>query len=144
MRRALERYGAGEAVIVPVLVRTTPDWNQLPGLGSLQALPTRPGATEVIPVKNWEDQDEACTSVIEGLRPIIEKLRRTPPESDAAESSLAHALAVLRQFLERPDPGNAVWQRDLSLSYSNVGDVQRAQGDLPGALKILPRQPWNP
>ena len=32
-------------------------------------------------------------------------------------------------------PGNARWQRDLSVSYENVGDVQMAQGDLPAALK---------
>jgi hypothetical protein len=26
------------------------------------------------------------------------------------------------------------WQRDLSVSYNRIGDVQRAQGDLPSAL----------
>jgi tetratricopeptide (TPR) repeat protein len=35
-----------------------------------------------------------------------------------------------------PDPGgNAGWQRALSVSYNKVGDVQRAQGTLPEALK---------
>jgi eukaryotic-like serine/threonine-protein kinase len=33
------------------------------------------------------------------------------------------------------DPSNAGWQRDLSVSYEKVGDVQVAQGDLAGALK---------
>ena len=36
--------------------------------------------------------------------------------------------------LAKSDPGNADWQRDLSFSYSNIGDVQKAQGDLPAAL----------
>ena len=40
-----------------------------------------------------------------------------------------------REKLAKQDPGNAGWQRDLSVSYDNVGDVQRAQGDLAGALK---------
>ena len=32
-------------------------------------------------------------------------------------------------------PRQAGWQRDLSVSYNNIGDVQSAQGDLAGALK---------
>jgi hypothetical protein len=31
-------------------------------------------------------------------------------------------------------PGNAEWQRDLSISHERIGDVQRAQGDLPAAV----------
>jgi hypothetical protein len=30
------------------------------------------------------------------------------------------------------DPGNAGWQRDLSVAYNQVGDVLKAQGDLAG------------
>src|ERR1039457_3742120 len=37
--------------------------------------------------------------------------------------------------LAKSDPGNAGWQRDLSVSYEKVGDVQVAQGDLQAALK---------
>lgn len=33
------------------------------------------------------------------------------------------------------DPGNIVWQRDLSVTYGGLGDVKKAQGDLAGALK---------
>ena len=40
-----------------------------------------------------------------------------------------------RERLAKSDPGNAGWQRDLSVSYDKVGDVQVAQGDLPAALK---------
>ncbi len=32
------------------------------------------------------------------------------------------------------DPGNAGWQRDLSVSHDRIGDVLRAQGNLPAAL----------
>ena len=34
----------------------------------------------------------------------------------------------------RADPGNADWQRDLSVSHDKIGDVLVAQGNLPGAL----------
>ena len=36
--------------------------------------------------------------------------------------------------LAKADPGNAGWQRDLSVSHERIGDVQVAQGNLPAAL----------
>ena len=41
----------------------------------------------------------------------------------------------LIEHLARSDPGNAGWQRELSVSYNKIGGVQEAQGDLAGALK---------
>ena len=41
----------------------------------------------------------------------------------------------IREKLAKQDPDNTDWQRDLSVSYGKVGDVERAQGDLAGALK---------
>ncbi len=58
-----------------------------------------------------------------------------------AQGDLAGALKSYRDSLAigdrlaKSDPGNADWQRDLSVSYNKVGDVQVAQGDLAGALK---------
>ena len=58
-----------------------------------------------------------------------------------AQGDLAGALKSYRDSLAiidrlaKSDPGNAGWQRDLSVSYEKIGDVQVAQGDLPGALK---------
>ena len=37
--------------------------------------------------------------------------------------------------LAKADPGNAGWQRDLSVSQEKIGDVLRAQGNLPAALE---------
>ena len=56
------------------------------------------------------------------------------------KGDLAGALASYRdslaiaERLAHADPGNAGWQRDLSVSYNKVGDVQAAQADLAGAL----------
>ncbi len=44
------------------------------------------------------------------------------------------SLAIAER-LAKADPGNAGWQRDLSVSYDKVGDVLVAQGTLPEALK---------
>ena len=52
----------------------------------------------------------------------------------AALKSYSDSLAI-RERLAQSDPGNAGWQRDLSVSYDKVGDVQVAQGDLKAALK---------
>ena len=45
--------------------------------------------------------------------------------------------------LAKSDPGNAGWQRDLSVSYNKIGNVQKAQGDLAGALKFYRGQPHD-
>ena len=44
------------------------------------------------------------------------------------------SLAIAER-LAKADPGNAGWQRDLSVSHDKIGDVLRAQGNLPGALE---------
>ncbi|HXN88448.1 MAG TPA: hypothetical protein VN890_03705 [Methylocella sp.] len=40
---------------------------------------------------------------------------------------------LVAERLAISDPGNAEWQRDLSVSYNRVGNVQNAQGDLKAA-----------
>ena len=63
-----------------------------------------------------------------------------------AQGNLPEALKSFRDSLAitdrlaKADPGNAGWQRDLSVSYDRVGDVLVAQGNPPEAL-TLPRQP---
>ena len=62
-----------------------------------------------------------------------------------AQGNLADALKWYRDGLafglagadrlSEADPENAIWQHNLSLSYSRVGDVLMAQGNLAAALK---------
>jgi tetratricopeptide (TPR) repeat protein len=61
-------------------------------------------------------------------------IRRQRGNLDAALASYRDSLAI-RDRLATSDPGNAGWQRDLSVSYEKIGDVQVDQGDLAGALK---------
>ena len=51
-----------------------------------------------------------------------------------AAGATYHEAETIADRLAKSDPGNAGWQRDLSVSYDNVGDVQVAQGNLPAAL----------
>ena len=41
----------------------------------------------------------------------------------------------IRDKLAAADPGNAGWQRDLSVSWNFIGNVAVAQGELDKALK---------
>ena len=78
MKLALERHAAGEAVVVPVILRPV-DWMAAP-FGKLQALP-RDGKA----VTTFENLDAALHQVATGIRGAIEKLheRRQRPASSA-------------------------------------------------------------
>src|SRR4029453_16397794 len=52
---------------------------------------------------------------------------------ESALTSYQIALAILERLAAR-DPANTEWQRDLSISYNKIGDVQRAQRDQQAAL----------
>ena len=52
----------------------------------------------------------------------------------AALESYKAALAVDAR-LTKSDPSNTVWQRFLSASHVEIGEVLQAQGNLPAALK---------
>lgn len=69
MKQALERHEAGEARVIPVILRPV-DWKGAP-FGKLQALPR-----DAKPVSIWEDPDEAWTDVARGIREMVEELRK--------------------------------------------------------------------
>jgi tetratricopeptide (TPR) repeat protein len=51
--------------------------------------------------------------------------------------TLFEASRVETERLAAADPGNAGWQRDLSVSHERIGNVLTAQGNLDGALKAF-------
>jgi eukaryotic-like serine/threonine-protein kinase len=53
---------------------------------------------------------------------------------EAALKAYGDSHAIFEK-LAAQDPSNAGWQRDLSVSFERIGDVQRAQGNLEAALK---------
>jgi len=58
-----------------------------------------------------------------------------------AQNKLTPALKDYRtglsisERLAEADPGNADWQRELSVSHNKIGDALRAQGNLTQALE---------
>src|SRR6266852_6087155 len=57
VRRAMERHEAGEARVMPIILRPV-DWEGAP-FSKLQALPT-----DAKPLTSWDDPDEAFLSVV--------------------------------------------------------------------------------
>ncbi len=47
------------------------------------------------------------------------------------------AAAAIADPIAKADPGNAGWQRDLSVSHNKIGDVLVEQGNLPAALDVF-------
>lgn len=70
LTRAIERHEAGDAVVVPVLVRAF-DFDGTP-IAHLQALPKDRKAVE-----SWTNKDEAWVDVARGIRQVVEKLDTT-------------------------------------------------------------------
>ncbi|HTN84269.1 MAG TPA: toll/interleukin-1 receptor domain-containing protein [Sorangium sp.] len=68
MKRALARHDAGQAHVIPVVLRKA-DWRSAP-FARLLALPK-----DGRPVTLWQDRDEAWTDVALGIRRAIETLR---------------------------------------------------------------------
>jgi internalin A len=69
MTRALERHKAGEAWVIPVILRDV-DWSDAP-FGKLQALPKNGKA-----VRRWPDRDAAWCNVVEGIKAAAVELQR--------------------------------------------------------------------
>jgi len=67
VRCAMERHEAGDARVVPVILRWVM-WDQAP-FAKLQALPT-----DAQPVRAWEDRDAAFENIARGIRGVVESI----------------------------------------------------------------------
>lgn len=67
VKRAMERHEAGEARVIPVILRAC-DWHTAP-FGKLQAFPK-----DGKPVKQWPDQDVAFLDVAKSIRLVAEEI----------------------------------------------------------------------
>jgi predicted helicase len=99
MKEALRRREAGEARVIPVILRQC-DWESSP-FAMLQALP-RGGK----PVKNWTNRDSAFTDVAKGIRRVIEELQKkrtlaTPQTIDAKEERSSEQAGFKEKMKEQ-------------------------------------------
>jgi glucokinase-like ROK family protein len=75
MKRAMERHEAGDARVIPVIVRPS-DWDETP-ISKLQAFPSNGVA-----ISKWTDEDDAFLDITQNLRTIIKKIE--PKEKEGA------------------------------------------------------------
>ena len=81
MQRAQQRHEAGEARVIPVILRPV-DWQHEPLLHKLQALPT-----SARPVTDWPappTHDAAFTDIARGIRRVVEELTGKPVGASSA------------------------------------------------------------
>jgi len=83
MKRALERHDAGEARVIPIILRAV-HWNDAP-FSKLQVLPTNGK-----PVKSWNDHDEAFLDIARGILRVIKELHAS---SNATEGDVKYKTA---------------------------------------------------
>ncbi len=88
MTRAIERHDAGEAVVIPVILRAC-DWQGAP-FSRLQALPR-----DARPITSQPNRDEAFAEVARGIRAAIERLQSGYRPGSPARSRLRPLLPYL-------------------------------------------------
>jgi uncharacterized YceG family protein len=92
IKRSLERHNLGEVRVIPIILRSV-DWHCSP-FGKLSALPTDGKA-----ITSWQNEDEAFTDVVRGLRKVINSLSesRSDYRKDIPPETLATGKAQLNQ-----------------------------------------------
>ena len=105
VERAMRRHEAGEARVIPVILRFTDDWQSAP-FGKIQALPK-----DAQPVKDWADRDKAFADVAAGIRRTVGELLATREqrvethnESEKASPPSLIPRPPVIGFVSRRDP----------------------------------------
>jgi len=141
---AIARHDAGEAYVIPILLRPVAGWKRLP-FAKLQVYPS--GA---VPITQWADQDTAFVDVVEGIETAVEKLLTQRQEQIKAEEQWRkqHAGESESFFNSGWEKGNkgdnqaaiadydqAIRRNpDYAAAYSNRGNARSDLGDNKGAI----------
>lgn len=104
MARALERHNAGDARVIPVILRPC-DWHDTP-FGKLLAAPK-----DGRPVKSWPDIDEAFLDVVRQIKTILAGVGVVSGETSTDRVA---AAAVSASVVERPRSGNLSVRKEFS------------------------------
>jgi hypothetical protein len=101
MKKALDRHAAGQARVIPVILRPT-DWFRCP-FGKLSAVPM-----DGKPVTTWLNLDEAFLKIATSLRAVCEEITRKPAleiaQSEIAQSEIAKSPSVNIRGVEEVPP----------------------------------------
>lgn len=112
MKRALEKHKAGEARVIPIIVRPV-DWEEA-SFSKLQALPKN-----AQPVTSWANRDDAWVDVTRGLRRIIEELKEQAEVQRAKAQKILIPMAI--QELTWIDSMEEMAAAGNALQFSPIG-----------------------
>lgn len=105
---AIDRHEDGTALVIPIIVRPTPLWEQHP-FGQMEALPKKGK-----PVTSWRDRDAAWENVTDGIYKAIEVFRRVTnpaPIAGPAPVPTAGRAAVQTSRDVAPEGEAGEWAR---------------------------------
>ena len=118
LTKAIARHQAGNACVIPVILRYCV-WKPIPvgdmRLGELQALPK-----DAKPISKWSDRDEAFTNIAEGLFEKIQQLQidqEQPPSPPKLSESVSQPITKL------PDLEEDLTSEKPRISYHKLRDL---------------------
>jgi tetratricopeptide (TPR) repeat protein len=117
MQRAMERHDAGEARVIPIILRPCV-WKEAP-FGKLQALPR-----DARPVTKWGNRDEALAEIATGIRAAAHDLSTKSLRRDISSGPI-------EPFDER-----AVESYRRGVEKGNSGDYRGALHEFNDALRL--------
>lgn len=120
MKRALARHEAGEARVIPIILRGA-DWENAP-FGKLKALPT-----DGKPISSWSNRDAAYLNVAQGVRKAVEELSNNSEVLPQANPSMD----------DTPDRTLEQWL-DMGQIYFDQEDFERALAAYEQAIRLDP------
>lgn len=148
MQRAMQRHEAGEAVVIPVILRPC-DWHGAP-FGKLLATPT-----DGKPVTQWPDRDTAFLEVTKAIRVAAEKLQRAAaptaspapqplevkslPERTVSVASRSSNLRIAKTFTERDKDAFKLETFDYIARFfeGSLGELQVRNPGIEGAFRRI-------
>lgn len=125
MKHALERHEAGEARVIPVILRPV-DWEGAP-FAKLQMLPR-----DAKPVTKWSERDEALVSVAQGVRAAViemfalNELSRGESTAQISREQIERRRFGPRELVPNSDLANAIQEKRLEYLEHAYEDLQSA------------------
>ncbi len=108
MQRAMERHNAGEAHIIPILLRPVENWQDTQ-FGKLQVLP-RNGT----PVTSWFNREDAFVDIAQGIRETLREVQNLVVSIPA--TMLSHTRNIPHKEAESLTPPKTTKSHEESLS----------------------------
>lgn len=146
MLRAVERHNAGEAVVIPIILRAC-DWHPAP-FGKIQATPK-----DGKPITQWPDLDEALLQVAKAVRKAAERFAAPskkgaepvaaskPPLSSLAPISVPRSsnLRLAKQFSERDKDNFRLEAFDYIARYfeNSLAELETRNAGIEGTFRRI-------